>query len=79
MRRHAREPLPLMRRLRYQMGRWLCGSRPFAPWLQRDEWERRLVRLGSLRVRSASEGVRNRRSHSGSEGGEGTLIPEAAA
>lgn len=36
---YAREPLPLMRRLRYTMGRWLCGSRPFAPWLQRDEWE----------------------------------------
>ena len=39
MRQHAREPMPLMRRMRYQMGRWLCGNRPFAPWLQRDEWE----------------------------------------
>jgi SAM-dependent methyltransferase len=39
MSRHAREPMPLLRRLRYQLGRWLCGSRPFAPWLEREHWE----------------------------------------
>src|SRR5262245_56260603 len=33
LRTHARMPLPWYRRLRYLMGRWLCGSRPFAPWL----------------------------------------------
>lgn len=37
--RYAREPLPWSRRLRYQLGRLLCGSRPFAPWLLRDRWE----------------------------------------
>jgi SAM-dependent methyltransferase len=38
MRCHAREPLSWPRRLRYQLGRLLCGSRPFAPWLQREQW-----------------------------------------
>jgi SAM-dependent methyltransferase len=39
MTRHAREPLPLARRLRYTLGRLLCGSRPFVPWLQRERWD----------------------------------------
>lgn len=36
---YAREPLPPLRRLRYQLGRLLCGSRPFAPWLAREKWD----------------------------------------
>lgn len=37
--RHAREPLPWGRRLRYGLGRWLCGRGPFAPYLDRERWE----------------------------------------
>lgn len=33
---YAREPLPWARRLRYQIGRLLCGRRPFAPHLDRE-------------------------------------------
>jgi SAM-dependent methyltransferase len=36
---YAREPLDWRRRLRYTVGRWLCGSRPFAPYLQHERWE----------------------------------------
>lgn len=36
--RYAREPLRWGRRLRYRIGRWLCGSRPFAPYLQHERW-----------------------------------------
>lgn len=35
----AHEPLPWTRKLRYLAGRLICGSRPFAPWLQRNCWE----------------------------------------
>jgi SAM-dependent methyltransferase len=37
--RHARQPLPWRRRLRYLLGRLICGRRPFAPWLDRDRCE----------------------------------------
>jgi hypothetical protein len=37
--RYARQPLSWGRRLRYQVGRWLCGRRPFAPYLDQDKWE----------------------------------------
>ncbi len=37
--RYAREPLPWLRRLRYQVGRVLCGRGPFAPYLDRERWE----------------------------------------
>jgi SAM-dependent methyltransferase len=37
--RYAREPLPWGRRLRYRLGRWLCGRGPFAPYLDRERWE----------------------------------------
>jgi SAM-dependent methyltransferase len=37
--RYARQPLPWRRRLRYQIGRWLCGRGPFAPYLERENWE----------------------------------------
>jgi len=43
MRRYAREPLPWGRRLRYLLGRWLFGSRPFAPFLEREKWRSRCV------------------------------------
>jgi SAM-dependent methyltransferase len=39
MAQYAREPLGWARRLRFSVGRWLCGSRPFAPYLQRDKWD----------------------------------------
>jgi len=32
-------PLGWMRRMRFQLGRLLCGRRPFAPYLDRDRWE----------------------------------------
>lgn len=34
----AREPLEWHRRLRFQLGRVLCGRRPFAPHLDREKW-----------------------------------------
>jgi SAM-dependent methyltransferase len=37
--RYARQPLGWRRGLRYRVGRWLCGSRPFAPYLDRERWE----------------------------------------
>src|SRR5205814_1397970 len=39
---HAREPLPWGRKLRYQLGRLICGRRPFAPHLDRERWESEL-------------------------------------
>jgi SAM-dependent methyltransferase len=39
MKRYAREPLVWHRRLRYQLGRLLCGRRPFAPHLDRERWQ----------------------------------------
>jgi hypothetical protein len=44
---HAREPLPPARRLRYQVGRLLCGRRPFAPHLDRERWETELQRAAA--------------------------------
>lgn len=38
MKAYAREPLPWHRLLRYQVGRLLCGRRPFAPHLDREHW-----------------------------------------
>ena len=37
--RHARQPLPWRRRLRYRLGRLLFGRVPFAPYLERERWE----------------------------------------
>jgi hypothetical protein len=28
-----------MRRFRYQIGRWISGSRPFLPYLEQECWE----------------------------------------
>lgn len=35
---YAKEPVGLGRRLRYRLGRLLCGRRPFAPHLDRERW-----------------------------------------
>ena len=43
MNRHAKQPLPWLRRLRYQIGRVVCGRRPFAPYLDRERWESRCL------------------------------------
>jgi SAM-dependent methyltransferase len=40
--RHAREPMSPWRRLRFQLGRVLCGRRPFAPHLDRNRWQTQL-------------------------------------
>jgi len=37
--RYARQPLSWNRGMRYRIGRWLCGSGPFAPYLERERWE----------------------------------------
>ncbi len=37
--RYARQPLPWRRRIRYRLGRWLCGRGPFAPYLEQERWE----------------------------------------
>lgn len=39
MDRYARQPMSWGRRLRYRLGRLLCGRRPFAPYLDRERWE----------------------------------------
>lgn len=44
MRQYAREPLGPFRLARYLLGRALFGSRPFAPWLQRNRWGVEYVR-----------------------------------
>lgn len=36
---YAHEPQRWPRRWRYQLGRWLCGRGPFAPYLEQDRWE----------------------------------------
>ncbi|HEY1859812.1 MAG TPA: methyltransferase domain-containing protein [Gemmataceae bacterium] len=36
---YGREPLAPMRRLRYQVGRWISGRRPFSPYLDQARWE----------------------------------------
>jgi SAM-dependent methyltransferase len=36
---YARQPLRASRKLRYRLGRWICGSRPFAPYLYQEHWE----------------------------------------
>jgi SAM-dependent methyltransferase len=37
--RYAREPLSWGRALRYQLGRWLCGLRPFDYYLRQNHWK----------------------------------------
>ncbi len=53
LRRYAREPLSPWRKWRYRLGRWLCGRRPFAPWLLREQWHLDvLVKDDALHVHS---------------------------
>jgi len=54
MDRYARDPLPWSRRLRYLLGRLLCGRRPFAPWLDRERWQSRCVNRDVVRRSSAA-------------------------
>jgi SAM-dependent methyltransferase len=44
MREYAKEPLGFARRLRFGLGRLLCGRRPFAPHLDREKWNTELRR-----------------------------------
>jgi SAM-dependent methyltransferase len=37
--RYAHQPIAWHRLIRYQVARWLCGRRPFAPHLDRQRWE----------------------------------------
>ncbi|HYT90055.1 MAG TPA: class I SAM-dependent methyltransferase [Gemmataceae bacterium] len=37
--RYARQPMSWGKRLRYRLGRWLCGRQPFAPYLDQERWE----------------------------------------
>jgi SAM-dependent methyltransferase len=37
--RYAKQPATWGRQLRYQVGRLLCGRRPFAPYLDQERWE----------------------------------------
>lgn len=37
--RYAPQALPWSRTVRYRLGRWLCGRRPFAPFLDQNRWE----------------------------------------
>lgn len=39
---YAREPLPMLRKMRYQLGRLISGRRPFAPHLDRERWQTEL-------------------------------------
>jgi SAM-dependent methyltransferase len=48
----ARQPLPWLRRLRYSLGRWLCGRRPFAPWLERERCRSRCLNRPRPALRS---------------------------
>jgi SAM-dependent methyltransferase len=55
MRQHARMPLPWRRRLRYQIGRFLCGGGPFAPYLLREHWQTRCVNRRPTALRGRAE------------------------
>jgi SAM-dependent methyltransferase len=39
LRQYARQSVAWHKRLRYQLGRLLCGRRPFAPYLDQEQWE----------------------------------------
>src|SRR5262249_47139239 len=36
---YCRQPVRWKKKLRYNIGRWLFGRRPFAPYLEQDHWE----------------------------------------
>jgi SAM-dependent methyltransferase len=39
LRQYGRQPISWGRKLRYRLGRLLCGRRPFAPFLDQERWE----------------------------------------
>jgi SAM-dependent methyltransferase len=39
LQRYARQPLSWSKKCRYRLGRWICGSRPVAPYLEQERWE----------------------------------------
>jgi SAM-dependent methyltransferase len=39
LKQYARQPLGRQRTWRYRLGRWLCGRRPFAPYLEQERWD----------------------------------------
>ena len=41
---YARQPLPWKNRLRYRMGRLICGRGPFAPYLDAEHFDTELIR-----------------------------------
>ena len=43
VRLYAREPLPLRRKLRYQIGRVLCGTRPFETFREAEKFVTELI------------------------------------
>jgi SAM-dependent methyltransferase len=45
MKEHTRMPLRWTKRVRYHLGRWLCGRGPFAPYLDRDRWQSKCLNL----------------------------------
>ncbi len=46
VRSYARQPLPWRRKLRYQIGRVLCGARPFETFLEAERFETELISIG---------------------------------
>jgi SAM-dependent methyltransferase len=58
MQQYARMPLPWRRRLRYLVGRFLCGGGPFAAYLQREKWESKCI--NEYRPSLASKRTRGR-------------------
>jgi len=54
MAKYAREPLPWVRRIKYQMGRVLCGRRPFAVHLDRERWSMEVMRDQAVAIRKAA-------------------------
>jgi SAM-dependent methyltransferase len=47
LRSHCRQPLRWKKKMRYNIGRWLFGRRPFAPYLEQDHWECQCRNLAS--------------------------------
>jgi SAM-dependent methyltransferase len=50
--RYAKEPLRWGKKIRYLLGRWLCGRGPFAPYLDQERWEIKCRLHRPLRSRS---------------------------
>jgi SAM-dependent methyltransferase len=57
----AHMPLPWIRRLSYRLGSWVCGHRPFAPYLERDTWQSVCLNCSSNRALTAETQRRPRK------------------